>query len=169
MSNFKELGVEEYIIKALVENNITEPSEIQIKTIPFLLENKSDFIGQAQTGTGKTAAFAIPLLQAIDAHESAVQTLVLAPTRELCQQINKQLFKLTKYTQGVFSKAVYGGEKIELQINALKKPTQIIVATPGRLIDLLEREAINLKNVKTVVLDEADEMLKMGFQKEVDF
>lgn len=168
MNNFKELGVEDYIIKALVENNIIEPSEIQLKTIPFLLENKSDFIGQAQTGTGKTAAFAIPILQSVEAQDATIQTLILAPTRELCQQINKQFFKLTKYTQGVFSKAVYGGEKIELQINALRKPTQIIVATPGRLIDLLERGAVSLTNVKTVVLDEADEMLKMGFQKEVD-
>lgn len=167
--NFKELGVEDYIIKALTEINICEPTEIQEKAIPFLLNYNSDFIGQAQTGTGKTATFGIPILQKIDSQNPNVQALILAPTRELCQQISKQIFKFTKYTTGVYTQAVYGGEKIEIQLKGLSRPTQIIVATPGRLIDILERGGVSLKNVNTVVLDEADEMLKMGFKKDVEF
>lgn len=168
MANFKELGVETYLIKALDDINITEPTEIQEKALPFLLEYNSDFVGQAQTGTGKTATFGIPILQKIDATSPKVQALILAPTRELCQQISKQLFKMTKYTTNVYVQAVYGGEKIDLQIRALARPTQVIVATPGRLIDLLDRKVVDLKGVNTVVLDEADEMLKMGFQKDVE-
>ncbi len=168
MANFKELGVETYLIKALNDINITEPTEIQQKALPFLLEYNSDFVGQAQTGTGKTATFGIPIIQKIDANSPNVQALILAPTRELCQQISKQLFKMTKYTTNVYVQAVYGGEKIDLQIRALSRPTQIIVATPGRLIDLLDRKVLDLKGVNTVVLDEADEMLKMGFQKDVE-
>ena len=165
---FSALGIDDYLLSALNELSFTKPTEIQEKAIPFLLEYKSDFIGQAQTGTGKTITFGIPIIQHIDSQNPAAQALILAPTRELCQQINKQLFKLTKFTTNVFTKAVYGGEKIDLQIAALRRPTQIIVATPGRLIDLLEREVISLDQVKTVVLDEADEMLKMGFQKDVE-
>ncbi len=169
MTTFKELGISDQFIKALTENKITEPSEIQKKAIPFLLKNNSDFIGQAQTGTGKTAAFGLPLLEKMDGNDNNVQALILAPTRELCQQIAKQLFKFTKFSdKKVFVEAVYGGEKIDNQIRNLAKPTQIVVATPGRLIDLLEREAIDLSFVNTVVLDEADEMLSMGFKQELD-
>lgn len=168
MDKFKSLGVEDYIIKALSEINITNPTEIQEKAVPFLLEYNSDFIGQAQTGTGKTATFGIPIIQKMDSKNPHAQALILAPTRELCQQISKQLFKFTKYTTGIFVQAVYGGEKIDIQLKGLSRPTQIVVATPGRLIDLLDRKAISLKDVNTVVLDEADEMLKMGFQKDVE-
>ncbi len=165
---FKELGISKEYIQALQENNIFEPTEIQKKAIPFLLTKGTDFIGQAQTGTGKTAAFGLPLLHRVDPKNNNVQALVLSPTRELGQQIARQLFRFTKYSEKIFVEAVYGGEKIDIQIRALNRPTQIVVATPGRLIDLVERKAIDISNVTTVVLDEADEMLSMGFKKELD-
>ncbi len=168
MSTFKDLGVHADFIKALKENNIFEPSEIQKKSIPYLLKEGKDFIGQAQTGTGKTAAFGLPLLHRVNPKNKQVQALVLAPTRELCQQIAKQLFRFTKYSAKIFAESVYGGEKIDIQIRALKRPTQIVVATPGRLLDLLEKKAIDLAHIQTLVLDEADEMLSMGFKKELD-
>lgn len=163
ITNFKELGVSDAIIKGLTELNITEPTEIQVRAIPYLLDKGSDFIGQAQTGTGKTAAFGIPILQKINANKNEVQALILAPTRELVQQIAKQLFRFTKYTDKIFVEAVYGGEKIEAQIAALQRPTHVVVATPGRLIDLLVQRNVNISKIKTLVLDEADEMLSMGF------
>lgn len=169
MSTFSELGITEALIKGLIENNIINPTEIQAKSIPFLLKEGTDFIGQAQTGTGKTAAFGLPLLQATDTSIDKIQALVLCPTRELGQQIAKQLFRIARYNPNrIFVEAVYGGEPIELQIRNLKRPTHIVVATPGRLIDLLERKAISLKDVKTIVLDEADEMLSMGFKANID-
>ncbi len=170
MNNFQELGVDEQFIRALTENNIQKPTEIQQKAIPFLLSaDGKDFIGQAQTGTGKTAAYGLPILQQVNPDLKQIQALVISPTRELAQQIAKQLFRFTKYAdKKIFTEAVYGGEKIDLQISRLRRPTHIVVSTPGRLIDLLERNAINLENVKTVVLDEADEMLSMGFKADVD-
>jgi ATP-dependent RNA helicase DeaD len=168
LETFKQIGVSENLIKALAEMKITNPTEIQEKAIPFLLKNTSDFIGQAQTGTGKTIAFGIPLLQKINPNDKHIQALILSPTRELCQQIAKQLFKMTKYTEKVFVEAVFGGEWIEIQIKNLQRPTQIVVATPGRLIDLLQKGAIDLTHVKTIVLDEADEMLSMGFKDDID-
>jgi len=165
MSTFAELGIEKTYIKSLKELGIESPTEIQEKTIPILLENKTDFIGLAQTGTGKTAAFGLPILQHIDTKSDKVQALVLSPTRELAQQIKKQLFKFTKYQEKkIFVEAVYGGEKIERQIKNLRRTTHIIVATPGRLIELIERGDVDLKHLKTLVLDEADEMLSMGFK-----
>ncbi len=168
MKTFKQLGVKDQFIKALKEINIEIPTEIQERAIPFLIEEGTDFIGQAQTGTGKTAAFGVPLLQRMDTNDSRIQALILSPTRELGQQIQKQLFKLTKFSDKIFIEAVYGGDKIENQIRALSRPTHIVVATPGRLIDLLERKAIDLSQVETIVLDEADEMLSMGFKEELD-
>ncbi|MCT4624423.1 MAG: DEAD/DEAH box helicase [Schleiferiaceae bacterium] len=168
MNTFKELGVDQNIVKGLSEMGIVEPTEIQTQVIPILLQSKADLVGQAQTGTGKTAAFGIPLLEQIDPSRKVVQGLILSPTRELGQQIKKQLFKITKYTDKIFVEAVYGGAKIDEQIKALQRPTHIIVATPGRLIDLVKRDAVNLRNVRTIVLDEADEMLSMGFKKELD-
>lgn len=168
MTTFKTLGISDAFIRALKENGIETPTEIQEKAIPFLVTKGTDFIGQAQTGTGKTAAYGLPILQKVDPKNSQVQALILAPTRELSQQIAKQLFKFTKYSEKIFAEAVYGGEKIDQQISALRRPTQIVVATPGRLVDLLERKAIDLSQVKTLVLDEADEMLSMGFKKELD-
>ncbi|WP_017731916.1 DEAD/DEAH box helicase [Nafulsella turpanensis] len=168
MATFSELGIADTFIKALKENNIFSPTEIQVQAIPFLLENGTDLIAQAQTGTGKTAAFGLPLLQKVDPDIPQVQALILTPTRELGQQIAKQLFRFTKFGPKIFTEAVYGGAPIENQVRALARPTHIVVATPGRLLDLLERKAIDLKQVKTVVLDEADEMLSMGFKKELD-
>ncbi|MEZ5083243.1 MAG: DEAD/DEAH box helicase [Bacteroidales bacterium] len=168
MENFKELGVDNKFIKGLKELNIITPTEIQIKVIPLLLASNTDLVGQAQTGTGKTAAFGLPMLQKIDSGKKQIQGLILCPTRELGQQIAKQLFKFTKYSDKIFTEAVYGGAPIDKQIYALSRPTHIVVATPGRLIDLLKRKALDLSYVKTVVLDEADEMLSMGFKKELD-
>ena len=168
MKNFEDLGINARLAKGLAELNIIKPSDIQKKVIPVLLAGKTDIVAQAQTGTGKTAAFGLPLLEQIDSGLDAVQGLILCPTRELAKQVAKQLFKFIKYSDKVFIEAVYGGEKIERQISSLQRPTQIIVATPGRLIDLLEKKAVDLSKVKTVVLDEADEMLSMGFQKELD-
>jgi len=169
MSTFSQLGIQQEYIKGLIELGIKKPTEIQEKTIPVLLNGKTDFIGLAQTGTGKTAAFGLPILNTIDTSVNDVQGLILAPTRELAQQIKKQLFKFTKYVEKqVFVESVYGGEKIEIQIKALKRTTHIIVATPGRLIDLIERGEVKLKHVKTIVLDEADEMLSMGFKDDLN-
>jgi len=169
MTTFKDLGVHGNYIKALKELQIKVPTEIQEKTIPILLKTKTDYIGLAQTGTGKTAAYGLPILNSIDTNSAVVQALILSPTRELVQQIKKQLFKFTKFNEEkIFVEAVYGGEKIDKQMQRLQRPTHIIVATPGRLIDLIEKGNVNLRNIKTVVLDEADEMLSMGFKKELD-
>ena len=169
MSSFSGLGVKKEYIQGLKELGIKNPTEIQEKVIPVLLKSKTDFIGLAQTGTGKTAAFGLPILQSIDTSLNEVQGLILTPTRELAQQIKKQLFKFTKYVnERIFVEGVYGGEKIDIQIKALQRTTHIIVATPGRLIDLIERNEVKLNNVKTIVLDEADEMLSMGFKQDLN-
>jgi ATP-dependent RNA helicase DeaD len=169
MTTFSELGIHKSYIKALKELNIVNPTEIQQAVIPILLASKTDLIGLAQTGTGKTAAFGLPVLHAIDQNVSEVQALIIAPTRELVQQIQKQLFRFTKYIDGkIFSEGVYGGEKIDKQIKALTRTTHIIVATPGRLLDLIERNAVDISNVKILVLDEADEMLSMGFKEDLN-
>lgn len=168
MENFKQLGIHPDFIKGLNELGITTPTPIQAEAIPLLLNNKTDLVAQAQTGTGKTAAYGLPLLQSIDAKQKVIQGLILCPTRELGQQIAKQLFKFTKYSDKIFTEAVYGGQPIDIQIGALKRPTHIVVATPGRLIELVKRKAVDLRKVKTIILDEADEMLSMGFKKELD-
>jgi len=168
LKTFKDLGISAGLVKGLDELHIITPTDIQQKVIPILLSRSTDIVAQAQTGTGKTAAYGLPLLEKMDATSNSVQGLILCPTRELGQQVAKQLFKFTKYYDRVFTEAVYGGEKIDRQIASLKRPTQIVVATPGRLIDLLKRKAVNLDAVKTVILDEADEMLSMGFKKELD-
>ena len=168
LGKFKQLGLSKPILKVLEELEFTTPTEIQEQAIPQLLEGYSDFIGLAQTGTGKTAAFGLPLLERIDPDNRATQALVLAPTRELGQQIAGQLETFSKYMKKVNVLAVYGGAAISNQIRALKKPTQVIIATPGRLIDLIKRKAVNLSELEFLVLDEADEMLNMGFKKELD-
>lgn len=168
MKNFEELGVSPSLVKGLAELNIVVPSDIQRNVIPILLAGKTDIVAQAQTGTGKTASFGLPLLEQMDANLDSVQGLILCPTRELAKQVAKQLFKFIKYSDKIFIESVYGGEQIDRQISALQRPTHIVVATPGRLIDLINRKAVDLRKVKTVVLDEADEMLSMGFQKELD-
>lgn len=169
LKNFKELGVSAKLIKALSENKIVTPTEVQRVAIPHLLQEGGDFIAQAQTGTGKTAAFGVPLLQYIDPRIQKIQGLVLAPTRELAQQIGKQLFRFTRYyPDRIFSECVYGGEAIEIQQANLNRPTHIVVATPGRLIDLLKAKALDLSSVRIAILDEADEMLSLGFKKDLE-
>lgn len=168
MSTFKELGISPAYIKGLEELGIVTPTDVQVQTIPKILGRSTDFIAQAQTGTGKTAAFGLPLLAGIDAQKRHIQAVVLAPTRELAKQVEKQLFRFTKYSGRIYSEVVCGGDKIDRQIEALKRPTQVLVATPGRLMDLLRRKAVDLSHVKTLVLDEADEMLKLGFRDDID-
>ena len=169
MSNFKELGLSQPICDVLQNMGFEKPTVIQEKAIPMLLENNpTDFIGLAQTGTGKTAAFGLPLIDLIDANNSSTQALIMAPTRELGQQTAQQLVTFSKSKKGVNVEVVYGGADIRAQMKALRRPTQIVVATPGRLLDLIKRKAINLENVEYVVLDEADEMLNMGFKDDID-
>ena len=168
MGNFKDLGIKPNYIKGLNDLGIITPTDIQTQVIPLLLTTKTDLVGQAQTGTGKTAAYGLPLLHSINPKLEKVQGLILCPTRELGQQVAKQLFKFTKYADKIFTEAVYGGQPIDIQISALKRPTHIVVATPGRLIDLVKRKAVDLRQVKTIILDEADEMLSMGFKNELD-
>ena len=168
MSTFTDLGLPKGYVRSLSELGITTPTKIQARAIPTLLGSKTDLVGLAQTGTGKTAAYGLPLLLSIDASRPQVQGLIIAPTRELVQQIQKQLFRFTKYAdEKIFAEGVYGGEYITRQIKALKRPTHIVVATPGRLLDLLERKAVDITHVRTLVLDEADEMLSMGFQEDL--
>lgn len=167
MASFSELGISKNLIKGLNEMGIVQPTEIQTMAIPLLLEQATDFVGQAQTGTGKTAAFGLPVLQKVNPKNGVVQALILSPTRELCQQIAKQLFKFTKYTDRIFVEAVYGGADMSIQIQRLQRPTHVIVATPGRLMDLINKRIVDLSRVKTVVLDEADEMLSMGFKQDI--
>jgi len=169
MTTFLELGVSPAYVKALTELDIINPTEIQQAVILTLLSTKTDLIGLAQTGTGKTAAYGLPILSNIDSNRNEVQGLIIAPTRELVQQIKKQLFKFTKYIdEKIFVEGVYGGEKIERQIKSLTRPTHIVVATPGRLLDLIERRALNISQVRTLILDEADEMLSMGFKEDLN-
>lgn len=168
MNNFSTLGLSASLLKALPELGIETPSQIQQKAIPILLNENRDFIGLAQTGTGKTAAFGLPLLDFIDPDKNYTQSLILAPTRELGQQIANQLTAFSKYLPAVNVLAVYGGAPIVQQIKALRNTAHIIIATPGRLIDLIKRKAVNLDKLNYLVLDEADEMLNMGFQEDLD-
>ena len=168
MKTFEELGVSPAIRKAIEELGFQTPMPVQEAVIPFLLEGQRDVIALAQTGTGKTAAFGIPLLQNLDTTDRSTQMLILSPTRELCLQITDDMRDFSKYMDGVHIEAVYGGAAIEPQIRALKKGVQIIVATPGRLIDLKNRGFVHLENVSIIVLDEADEMLNMGFSDSIN-
>jgi ATP-dependent RNA helicase DeaD len=169
MNMFEELGIKEPLIKAVTDLGFTEPTPIQQKAIPVLVSGTKDLIGLAQTGTGKTAAFGLPLLHLINAEQKHPQALVVCPTRELCLQIVNEIELFKKYLKGVNIVAVYGGASISMQIRDIRRGVQIVVATPGRLIDLIERKAINLEQIKYVVLDEADEMLNMGFQEDIEF
>ena len=167
MKTFEELGVSGEIRRAIEELGFVQPMPVQEAVIPYLLENKRDVIALAQTGTGKTAAFGIPLLQRIDTSRREPQALVLSPTRELCLQIADDIRDFGKYIDGLHIEAVYGGASIEPQMRALKKGVNIIVATPGRLIDLKNRGVADLSNIRNIVLDEADEMLNMGFSDSI--
>jgi ATP-dependent RNA helicase DeaD len=169
MNAFEALGLNNELVKAIADLGFESPTPIQEKAIPILLSGTMDFVGLAQTGTGKTAAFGLPLLQLIEAQERYPQALIVCPTRELCLQICNDLVNFKTYLKGVAAEPVYGGASIIAQIKALKKGVQIVVATPGRLIDMIERKAIDLGKVKYVVLDEADEMLNMGFREDIDF
>ncbi len=169
MTTFEELGIDARLIQSTTELGYVNPTAIQEQAIPVLLSGTKDFIGLAQTGTGKTAAFGLPLLHIIDEKAKYPQALVVCPARELCMQIVKEIEIFKKYMTGISVVAVYGGTSIGLQIRDLKRGVQIIVATPGRLIDLIERKAINLEQIQYVVLDEADEMLNMGFQDDIEF
>ena len=177
MKTFEELGVCEEIRKAIEEMGFVQPMPVQEEVIPYLLGNRNDVIALAQTGTGKTAAFGIPVLQRIadiphpqlgEIGRGLPLALILAPTRELCLQIADDMREFSKYMDGIHIEAVYGGASIEQQIRALRKGVQVIVATPGRLIDLMKRGVAKLDDIHNVVLDEADEMLNMGFQESID-
>jgi len=169
MKNFSDIKLNENIAKSLDELGFISPTPIQSKTIPLLLDTKQDLIGAAQTGTGKTAAFGIPSIHLTDISDKSVQTLILCPTRELCIQITKDLKKYSKYVKGIQIVPVYGGASMETQIRALKKGSQIVVGTPGRTKDMIKRKKLSLVSIDRVVLDEADEMLSMGFKEDLDF
>ena len=168
MKSFEELGVSEEIRRAISEMGFVQPMPVQEAVIPYLLENRRDVIALAQTGTGKTAAFGLPLLMRLDLGNRDTQALVLSPTRELCLQIADDLRDFGRYIDGLHVEAVYGGAAIEPQMRALRKGAQVIVATPGRLLDLKNRGFAHLENVTNIVLDEADEMLNMGFSEAIN-
>lgn len=163
MRTFEELGISTEIVLALVDLGFEVPMPVQEKVIPLLLGEKTDIVALAQTGTGKTAAYGLPLIQQIDTDRPLPQALILCPTRELCVQIAGDLNDFAKYIDDLHVLPVYGGSSMEVQIRALKKGVQIVVATPGRLLDLMRRKAVKLRDVHSIVLDEADEMLNMGF------
>ncbi|MEN9570496.1 MAG: hypothetical protein RL172_1727 [Bacteroidota bacterium] len=169
MNGFEALGLKDELLQAITELGFENPTPIQEQAIPVLLSGTTDFVGLAQTGTGKTAAFGLPLLNLISKPDRHPQALIVCPTRELCLQITNDLAVFAKHSKGIYTEAVYGGASITMQIRNLKKGVHIVVATPGRLIDLIERKAIDLEKVKYVVLDEADEMLNMGFRDDIDF
>ena len=165
---FQDFNLTPAILRAIEDLGFNEPMPIQAEVLPILLSQRTDLVGLAQTGTGKTAAFGLPLLQNIDPKNRSVQALVLCPTRELCMQITKDLLSYAKYIPEILIVPVYGGASIEQQFKSLAKKPQIIVATPGRLQDMIRRNRIDFSNVQWMVLDEADEMLDMGFQEDVD-
>ncbi|WP_372792645.1 DEAD/DEAH box helicase [Lutibacter sp.] len=168
MTTFKDLGLNENIIKALTDLGYENPTEIQEKAIPQVLASKADLKAFAQTGTGKTAAFGLPILEQIDINNRDTQAIILSPTRELALQIAKNIEEFSKYMKGFSVAAVYGGASIEEQIRKLKKGVHVIVGTPGRTVDLINRKQLKLENVNWLILDEADEMLNMGFKDELD-
>jgi ATP-dependent RNA helicase DeaD len=168
LTTFNDLGLNASVLSAISELGFENPTPIQEKSIPVFLENKRDILGLAQTGTGKTAAFGLPLLQLIDFNAKQTQALIICPTRELCMQITRDLVTYSKHMQGVRIVSVYGGASITGQIEELRRGAHIIVATPGRLIDLMSRRAVNIKTIGYVVLDEADEMLNMGFREDIE-
>src|SRR3989339_747963 len=168
MTTFKELGLNSEIMKSLSDLGFLEPSPVQEKAITFILKSKKDLIALAQTGTGKTAAFGLPILNQIKTGRKDLQAIIICPTRELCIQISEDIKKLAKYSKGIITTAVYGGERIDIQIRALRKGTNIVVGTPGRVHDLIRRKILKLQNIRWLVLDEADEMLDMGFKDDLD-
>ena len=167
MNTFQELGLSKELLQAIEDMGFETPSDVQTKTIPLLLEKETDVVSLAQTGTGKTAAFGFPMLQKIDAKSKITQGLILSPTRELCLQITQELKNYSKYIKGVNIVAIYGGASITDQAKNVKKGAQILVATPGRMQDMIRRRMVDLSRVEYCVLDEADEMLNMGFFEDI--
>lgn len=168
MSNFKELGLCEEILKGLSDLGYEKPSEIQEKTIPQILQDSCDVKAFAQTGTGKTAAFSLPIIELLEVKNNNTQALILSPTRELAVQIGENIKQFCKYLKNIQIITVYGGSSIETQIRTLKKGVQIVIGTPGRTVDLIKRNILKLNEIKWLVLDEADEMLNMGFKEDLD-
>ncbi len=168
MSSFEDFGLNEKLLAAIKKRGFENPTPIQEKVIPQLLSSEKDIIGLAQTGTGKTAAFGLPIIERIDANLNQTQAIILSPTRELCVQIAKDLVSFAEFLPEVKIVAVYGGASIEPQIKSLKAGAHIVVGTPGRVMDLIERKALKIGKIKTLVLDEADEMLDMGFKEDLD-
>ncbi len=167
MNKFEQLGLNESLLLAIKDLGFENPSEVQEKAIPVLLEQNTDLVALAQTGTGKTAAFGFPLIQKIDAEDRSTQALILSPTRELCLQITNEIKLYSKYVKGLHTVAVYGGASITEQAREIKRGAQIIVATPGRMQDMINRGLVNIKNINFCILDEADEMLNMGFYEDI--
>ncbi|HNP32481.1 MAG TPA: DEAD/DEAH box helicase [Flavobacterium sp.] len=167
MNKFEQLGLNESLLLAIKDLGFENPSEVQEKAIPVLLEQNTDLVALAQTGTGKTAAFGFPLIQKIDAEDRSTQALILSPTRELCLQITNEIKQYSKYVKGLHTVAVYGGASITEQAREVKRGAQIIVATPGRMQDMINRGLVNIKNISFCILDEADEMLNMGFYEDI--
>jgi len=168
LKTFEELGIASPVLKAIREMGYEAPMPVQEEVIPFLLGEDNDVIALAQTGTGKTAAYGLPVLQKTDLHKQTPQALILCPTRELCLQIAGDLSDYSKYIDALKVLPVYGGSSIDSQIKALKKGVHVVVATPGRLLDLMNRRTVNLQEIKHVILDEADEMLNMGFSESIN-
>ena len=165
---FSELPLKPELLKAIEELGFTQPTQVQEKSIPLLIEEDRDLIGLAQTGTGKTAAFGLPMIHRIDVKKNIVQGLVIAPTRELCVQISNDFKAFSKFIKCLSVATIYGGASMDKQSREIRSGAQIVVATPGRLMDMMKRRMIKINNVSYVVLDEADEMLSMGFKKELD-
>ena len=165
---FSEIGLNDKILKAIKDLGFENPTPVQTEAIPFVLSEESDLIALAQTGTGKTAAFGLPIIQKVDYQKTQTQSIILCPTRELCLQITKDLETYSKYINKLKITAVYGGANIQTQIRSLKSGSQIVVGTPGRVIDLINRKKLKLNHIEFLVLDEADEMLNMGFKEDLD-
>jgi ATP-dependent RNA helicase DeaD len=168
MSEFLDLGLSASMVETITQMGFESPTPIQTQAIPHLLTEETDMVGLAQTGTGKTAAFGLPLIERVDADLSNVQALVLAPTRELCLQITNEFQEFSKHDKGIRVVAIYGGADISKQIKQVRRGAHIVVATPGRLRDMIRRKAVDLSMIRFLVLDEADEMLNMGFKEEID-
>lgn len=168
MQSFREIGLSDEILKAIEEMGFETPTPVQAKTIPEILNNGHDIVSLAQTGTGKTGAFGLPVIQLTDVWNKNIQSLILCPTRELCLQITKELTTFSKYKNGLNITPVYGGSDIRTQIRALRQGTHIVVGTPGRVNDLLRKDILRIQNIKWLVLDEADEMLNMGFKEDLE-
>jgi ATP-dependent RNA helicase DeaD len=168
MQDFSSIKLPASILKVFKEKGIVSPTEIQAKTIPVLLKHEGDFVGRSATGTGKTFAYGAPLLSRIEPKSGTIQAVVLVPTRELCEQVGNELIGLAKYMEGLKIQAIYGGVPLKAQIHELRNGVQVIVATPGRLMDLVQRQVVHLSTLNFIVFDEADEMLLKGFRTDID-